>query len=184
VNLQPKTREFSDVYLEALTPERIDQAVTDLRPLANGFTQATERRWSNLVFQAGVRPLPRLAVHGTVAVNVGQPEVEAVNSGVEAQLGDTLTVEAGQSYVRDRLVDGVVARILWKATKSVSLDLLTRYDIRLSILLENMALLSYSSCCWELGLKYTHRTRGSGQSDENSVQVTFDLKMPSPTLAR
>jgi LPS-assembly protein len=184
VNLQPKTREFSDLYLEALTPERIDQAVTDLRPLANGFTRATERRWSNMVFQAGVRPLPRVAVHGTVAVNVGQPEVEAVNSGVEVQLGDTLTVEAGQSYVKDRLVDGVVAKILWKATKNIALDLLTRYDIRSSVLLENAAILRYASCCWEVALKYTHRTRGPGQSDENSVQVNFDLKIPTPAPAR
>ena len=33
VNLQPQTREFSNLYLEALTPERVDQAVTDVRPL-------------------------------------------------------------------------------------------------------------------------------------------------------
>ncbi len=30
VNLQPRTREFSNLYLEALTPERVDQAVTDV----------------------------------------------------------------------------------------------------------------------------------------------------------
>jgi lipopolysaccharide assembly outer membrane protein LptD (OstA) len=184
LNLQPKTREFSDLYLEGLTPERVDQAVTDLQPLENGFTRASERRWSNLVLQGGFRPLPRLALQATVSLNVEHPEVEGVNSGLEVQLADTLTISAGQSYIRDQQVDGVVAKILWKATQNVALDLLTRYDIRTSVLLENTAILRYSSCCWEVALKYTHRTRGSGQSDENSVQVNFDLKVPTSVVAR
>jgi lipopolysaccharide assembly outer membrane protein LptD (OstA) len=99
-------------------------------------------------------------------------------------LSDTLTISAGQSYLRDQQVDGVVAKILWKATQNVALDLLTRYDIRTSVLLENTAILRYSSCCWEVAVKYTHRTRGPGQSDENSVQVNFDLKVPTPAVAR
>ena len=56
VNLQPRTREFSNLYLEALTPERVDQAVTNSQSLPNGFSRATERRLSNLVIQAAVRP--------------------------------------------------------------------------------------------------------------------------------
>ena len=84
LNLQPTTREFSNLYLEALTPERVDQAVKDLQPLTNGFTRATERRLSNLVFQAAIRPLPALGLYGTVAVNVERIGVEGVNSGVEA----------------------------------------------------------------------------------------------------
>jgi LPS-assembly protein len=184
LNLQPKTREFSNVYLEALTPERVDQAVTDLQPLTNGFTRATERRLSDLVFQAAVRPLPSIALHGTVAVNVEHIGVGAVNTGLEVHLRDDLTVEAGQSYVRERQVDGIVAKILWKATKNIALDLLTRYDIRSSTLLEETATVRLSTCCWEMGLRYTHRIRGPGQSDENSVAWTFDVKMPTPAAVR
>jgi lipopolysaccharide assembly outer membrane protein LptD (OstA) len=184
VNVQPKTREFSDVYLQTLTPERVDQAVENLQPMSNGFTRATERRLSNLVFQAGVRPLPALAGYATVAVDVERPNVEGVNSGIEMQLWDGLTVEAGQSYVRERQVDGVVARILWKATQNVSLDLLTRYDIRSGTLLENTAAIRFTTCCWEVGLKYTHRTRGPGQSDENNVQVAFNLKIPNAPVGQ
>ena len=183
-NLQPKTREFANIYLEALTPERVDQAVKDLRPLTNGFTRATERRLSDLVFQAAIRPLPAVGVNGTVAVNVEQLDVDAVNSGVDVRLRDDLTVEAGQSYVRNRQVDGIVGKILWKATQNISLDLLTRYDIRTSTLLENTAIVRFTTCCWELGLKYTHRTRGSGESDENSVQVLYDLKVSPPAAVR
>jgi len=184
LNLQPKTREFSNVYLEALTPERVDQAVKDLQPLTNGFTRATERRLSDLVFQAAVRPLPSIALHGTVAVNVEHIGVGAVNTGLEVHLRDDLTVEAGQSYVRERQVDGIVAKILWKATKNIALDLLTRYDIRSSTLLEETATVRLSTCCWEMGLRYTHRIRGPGQSDENSVAWTFDVKMPTPAAVR
>jgi hypothetical protein len=61
---------------------------------------------------------------------------------------------------------------------------LTRYDIRTTTLLENTALIRFSTCCWEVGLKYTHRTRGPGESDENSVQVLFDLKVPTPPAVK
>jgi lipopolysaccharide assembly outer membrane protein LptD (OstA) len=184
VNLQPKTREFANPYLEALTPERVDQAVKDLQPLTNGFTRAAERRLSDLVFQAAVRPVPALAVRGTVAVDVEQVNMDAVNTGLEVRLREDLTVEAGQSYVRNRQVDGIVAKILWKATQNISLDLLSRYDIRSTTLLENTAIVRFSTCCWEVGVKYTHRTRGPGESDENSVQVLYDLKVPTPAAVR
>lgn len=184
LNLQPKTREFSNVYLEALTPERVDQVVKDLRPLTNGFTRATERRLSDLVFQAAVRPVPGIALHGTVAVNVEHIDVDAINTGLEVRLRDDLTVEAGQSYVRERQVDGIVAKILWKVNKNIALDLLTRYDIRSSTLLEETATVRFSTCCWEMGLRYTHRIRGPGQPDENSVAWTFDLKVSTPGAVR
>lgn len=184
VNLQPKTREFPVAYLEALTPERVDQVVKDVVPLTNDFSRATERRLSDVVFDAAVRPMPAVTVHGTVAVNAERVEMDAINSGVQVRLRENLTVDLGQSFVRDRQVDGVVAKIVWKATKSLALDLVTRYDIRSGTLLENTALLRFNTCCWEAGLKYTHRTRGPGQSNEDSVQVTFDLKMPTPAGVR
>jgi LPS-assembly protein len=184
VNLQPTTREFSDVYLEALTPERVDQAVKDLRPLPNGFTRATERRVSNLVFQAALRPLPAVALYGTVALNVEQIDVEGINSGVEGRLWEDLTLTLGQSYLRDRQVDGIVATMAWKATKNIALDLLTRYDVHSGTFLENTVNARVGTCCWDVGLRFTRRTRGAGQSDENSVQVTFDLKASASVSAR
>jgi LPS-assembly protein len=182
VNLQPKTREFSSLYLEALTPERVDQAVTNSQSLPNGFTRATERRLSDLVIQAAVRPMPAVGLYGTVAVDVQRGTTDAVNTGIEMQLRNDITLGAGQSYVRDQHVDGIVARLLWKVTKNLSLDLLTRYDFQTSTLLENTANIRISTCCWEAGLRYTHRTRGPGQSDENSVNVVFDLKVPTSSV--
>ena len=127
--------------------------------------------------------MPAVTVHGTVAVNAEHVEVDALNSGVEVRLREDLTVDLGQSFVRGQQVDGVVARIVWHATKNASLDLITRYDIRSTSFLENTALFRFSTCCWEGGLKYTHRTR-PGQSDENSVQVTFEVKMPTAAGVR
>jgi lipopolysaccharide assembly outer membrane protein LptD (OstA) len=80
-------------------------------------------------------------------------------------------------------VDGIVAKILWKATQNLSFDLLTRYDIRSSTLLEETVSARFSTCCWALGLKFTHRIR-PGEPDENNLQATFDLKMPTPSAVR
>ena len=179
VNLQPKTREFSNLYLEALTPERVDQAVTNPQSLPNGFTRATERRLSNLVIQAAVRPMPAVGVYGTVAVDVQRGTTEAVNTGVEMRLRDDIILEAGQSYVRDQQVDGIVTRLLWKATKNLSFDLLTRYDFQTSTFWENTLNISFNTCCWEVRLKYTHLNQGPGHPDQNSVNVVFDLKVPT-----
>jgi len=184
VNLQPKTREFSSLYLEALTPERVDQAVTNSQPLPNGFTRATERRLSNLVIQAAVRPMPAVGVYGTVAVDAQRGTTEAINTGVEMRLRDDITLEAGQSFVRDRQVDGIVARLLWKATKNLSLDLLTRYDFQTSTLWENTVNIRFNTCCWQVRLTYTHLNQGPGQSAKNDVTVVFDLKVPTAPVAR
>jgi LPS-assembly protein len=184
LNLQPRTQEFSNVYLEALTPERIDQAVKNPRPLPNGFTRATERRLSNLVAYGAIRPLPAMALFETVAVNVEQVDVEGVNSGVELQFRDLVTLQAGHSYLRDRQVDGVVGRLSLRATQHIWLDMLTRYDIGTSKLLENTANLRFVTCCWEVGLRYTYLGSTTERTVENSVQVVFDLRMPTMTTAR
>jgi LPS-assembly protein len=184
VNLQPKTLEFSNLYLEALTPERVDQAVTNPLPLPNGFTRATERRLSNLVIQAAVRPTPAVGVYGTVAVDVQRGTTEAINTGIEMQLRDDITLGAGQSYVRDRLVDGIVARLHWKVTKNLSLDLLTRYDFQTSTLRGNTANIRFSTCCWEVRLTYNHVNQGPGQPNQNDVNVLFDLKVPAASVTR
>ena len=70
----------------------------------------------------------------------------------------------------------MIGRIELHATKTILLDFLTRYDVHSPSFLENSAGLRYSSCCWEVGIRYTHRIRGPNQKAEDSVHVTFDLK--------
>ncbi len=183
-NLQPRTREFSDVYLTGLTPERVDQAVTAVQPLGNGFSRAEERSLSNLVFDGGVSPVPGLAFRGTWALNTEERRGEALNAGVELRKPDLLSLEIGYTYVRDRQANGVIGRLELQATRTILLDFLMRYDAHNSSFLENSAGLRYTSCCWELNLRFTHRSRGPGEKTENSVHVTFDLKIPTPAAGR
>lgn len=183
-NLQPRTREFSDTYLTGLAPERVDQAVTVLRPLGNGFSQVRERGLSNLVLQAGLSPLPGMAFRGTLAFNPEDRRTDGINAGIELRQPDLLTLEAGYTYVRDRQANGVVGRLEVPVTKTILLDFLTRFDAHTTTLLEQSAGLRYTSCCWEAALKYIYRARGPSEKAENSVQVTFDLKVPTLTLGR
>jgi hypothetical protein len=174
--MQPRTRQFSNVYLAGLTPERVDQAVNVLQDLGNGFSQVQERVWSDLVFNTTLSPIPGAAFRGTLALNPKNWTPDAVNTGIELRRSDLLTLEIGSTYAAYQQANGVVGRIELHATKTILLDFLTRYNVNSSNFLENGVLLRYSSCCWEVGIKYTHRMRGPNQRPEDNVHVTFDLK--------
>ncbi|MGD0263994.1 MAG: LPS assembly protein LptD [Candidatus Methylomirabilota bacterium] len=175
-NMQPRTRQFSNVYLAGLTPERVDQAVNVLQDLGNGFSQVQERVWSDLVFNTTLSPIPGAAFRGTLALNPKDWTPDAVNAGIELRRSDLLTLEIGSTYAAYQQANGVVGRIELHPTKTILLDFLTRYNVNSSDFLENGVLLRYSSCCWEVGIKYTHRMRGPNQRPEDNVHVTFDLK--------
>jgi LPS-assembly protein len=183
-NMQPRTRQFSNVYLTGLTPERVDQAVNVFQDLGNGFSQVQERVWSNLVFNTTLSPIPGAAFRGTLALNPKDWTPDAINAGVQFRRPDLLTLEIGSTYARDQEANGMIGRIELHATKTILLDFLTRYDVHSSSFLENGVGLRYSSCCWEFGIRYTHRTRGPNQRTEDSVHVSFDLRFGPPTPGR
>lgn len=180
LNLQPRRREFSDIYLAGLTPERVDQAVEGIQTLGTGFSQAAERVWSNLVVRAAVAPMAPLRLYGTVAVNPERPQAEGINTGAELRWQEWLRLDLAHTYVRDQQANGLVGRAEVQATKSVFLDFLTRLDAHSGSFLENAVGLRYSSCCWEVSLKYTYRSDGPGQTVENDIKLTFDIKVPTP----
>jgi LPS-assembly protein len=183
-NLQPRSREFSDVYLTGLTPERVDQAVTNVVSLGNGFSQANERTLSNLVFNGSISPLPAVALRGTLAFNTETRQDDAINTGLLLRFPDLLTLEAGYGYVRGQTVNGAIGKFQAHLTKTLVLDFLTRYDFPTSTFLENTAVLRYTTCCWEVALSYSHKARGVNQKVENSFHVTFDLKAPTSPASR
>jgi lipopolysaccharide assembly outer membrane protein LptD (OstA) len=143
-----------------------------------------ERVWSNLVFNTTLSPIPGAAFRGTLALNPKDWTPDAINGGIELRRPDLLTLEIGSTYARDQQANGVVGRIELHATKTILLDFLTRYDVYSSSFLENGVGLRYSSCCWEFGIRYTHRSRGPNQRTENSVHVSFDLRFGAPTPGR
>lgn len=183
-NLQPRTREFSDVYLEGLTPERVDQAVRQVQPLGNGFSRAQERPLSNLVVTGGLSPHRAVALRTALGLDLERSEVDAVNGVLSVGLGEKTTLEVGQTFVRDSAANGVVGRLLWQATERIHLDLVTRYDVHSGNLRENGVGLRYSTCCWDAGIKYTYRDRGPGYAAENDVSFTIELKTTAPGVAK
>jgi hypothetical protein len=157
--MQPRTRQFSNAFLAGLTPERVDQRVNVLQDLGNGFSQVQERVWSNLVFNTTLSPIPGAAFRGTLALDPKDWTPDAINAGVQLRRPDLLTLDIGSTYARDQQANGLISRIELHATKTILLDLLTRYDIHSSSLLENSASLRYTSCCWEVNLKYTSKRK-------------------------
>ncbi len=175
-NMQPRTRQFSNVYLAGLTPERVDQAVNVLQDLGNGFSQVQERAWSNLVFNTTLSPIPGAAFHGTLALDPKDSTPDAINTSVLLRRADLLTLEIGSTYARDQQANGMIGRITMHVTKTILLDFLSRFDVHSQSFFENSAGLRYSTCCWEFTFKYTHRKIGSNDKPEDSVHVSFDLK--------
>ncbi len=179
INLQPRVREFSDVYLAGLTPERVDQAVENVQSLGNGFSQAQERVWSNTVVRGQVSPLPGLSLRGAVALNAEGPRTDGISSGLDYRWQERFWVGVGQAYVRGRQADGVVAHLGVQATTAILLDFLTRYEGTTGNFLEHQLGLKYTSCCWEVNFRFTHRSELPTRPEENDFKVTFDLKVPT-----
>ncbi len=183
-NMQPRTRQFSNIYLTGLTPERVDQAVDVGQDLGNGFSQVQERVWSNLVFNVGLSPVPAVALRGTVALNPENWTPDAINAGVELRRSDILTLETGYTYARGQQANGFVARIEVHVTKTILLNFLTRYNAFSNTFMENSFTLRYTSCCWSAGLKFTYLAEGSNGKPQTSVHLTFDLKFPGAVTGR
>jgi hypothetical protein len=179
LNLQPRTREFSDIYLAGLTPERVDQVVEDVQSLGNGFSQARERAWSDTVVHARINPIPGLGLRGGVAINPEGLRADSISGGLDYRWEERFWVNIGQTYVRGRQADGVVARLGVQATKTILLDFLTRYEGTTGKFLEHQAGLKYTSCCWEVTLRFTRRGELPTRPASNDFKVTFDLKIPN-----
>lgn len=189
-NLNPRERTFSDIYLNALTPERIDQAVREVttRSLGNGFSRVQERRFSNLVADLRASPFQNLAFYGIAAVNTEEDRVDGIEAGVRVAYPEYGRVELAHSFIRggetvglagpfsDRQTSGVVGRLLLTPIKNVAVNYLGRYDSLRDVSLENNVVLTYATCCWMMGIHYLNRSVVPGVSgSEDSVNVFFEL---------
>ncbi len=195
-NLNPQERTFSDIYLNALTPERIDQAIreetTRPSPLGIGFFQAQERRFSNLVADLRASPFQNLSFYGVAAINTEEDRVDGIEAGVRVAYPEYGRVELAHSFIRgretvglpgpfsDRETSGVVGRLLLTPIKNLAINYLGRYDTLRDVSLENNVVVTYATCCWMLGVHYVNRAvvpvpGGSMSSTENSFNVFFEL---------
>jgi LPS-assembly protein len=189
-NLNPKARAFSDLYLSALTPERIDQALREetAQSLGNGFSRVQERRLSNLVAAMRASPHQHLAVQGLVAINTETDRVDGVEAGVRLTYPEYGWVEAAHTFIRggetanvpgpfsNREVGGLVGRLLLTPVKNVAINYLGRYDTLRDVSLEHNVVVAYSTCCWLMGVQYVNRAVVPGVAgSEDSVSVFFEL---------
>ena len=185
-NLDPEERTFSDLFLNVLTPERIYQAVErTAQSLGNGFSRVQERRFSNLVAAMRASPLQHLAFQGLVAINTEANRVDGVEAAVRVTVPEYGWVEAGHTFVRDQQTGGLVGRFLLTPLKNVAINYLGRYDTFRDEGLEHNVVVTYSTCCWVMGIQYVHRSVTSGVTTgpDDSVYVLFDLLtggVPSP----
>ena len=185
-NLDPEERTFSDLFLNVLTPERIDQAVEGTaQSLGNGFSRVQERRFSNLVAAMRASPLQHLAFQGLVAINTEANRVDGVEAAARVTVPEYGWVEAGHTFVRDQQTGGLVGRFLLTPLKNVAINYLGRYDTFRDKNLEHNVAVTYSTCCWVMGIQYVHRSVTSGVTtgSDDSIYVLFDLLtggVPSP----
>lgn len=190
VNLNRRTQTFSNLFLNALTPERIDQAVREetTRSLGNGFSQVRERRLSNLVADLRASPLRDLTFYGVTAINTERNRVDGIEAGVKVAYPEYGRVELAHTFIRggatagqpgpfsDRETSGIIGRLLLTPLKNVAVNYLGRYDPRRDKSLENNVVVTYATCCWMVGLRYLNRAEVPGiRGSENSVEVFFEL---------
>ncbi len=176
LNLHPRERDFSDLFLAGLTPERVDQAVTNVRPGSGGFSVAKERRLSNLVGAVTIAPLPMVSLRGLYAFNTEQNRQDGTNTSLRFTVPEWGYLEGGQSFVRGQGVEGYLASLGLGPFRGLSLGFRTRYDGVRGTTLENGVILTYRTCCWQLDVSYTNRPPLPGvRGGENDVRVTFEL---------
>lgn len=175
-NLDPREREFSDIYLGSLTPERTDQSVKNIRSLGDGFSTAMERRFSNIVAELGITPFPFLGLKASTGYNPEENRMDSLNTSLRMTYPGRGYVELASSYVRDQGVQAYTGNINVIFGKGLSLDMLTRYDGERGVLLENNLGVRYETCCWGLTIRYIHRGAVEARPAEDHFRIFFELK--------
>jgi LPS-assembly protein len=190
LNLTPRARDFSTVYLTGLTPERTDQAVREIGPSDGRFARATERSLSNLVVAAAAQPTAWLGLGGSVAYNTEARRGDGASAGARLAFPPRGFLELVHTYVSEkaaeagplvprgepRAAQALVARAALTLGGGWAAEGLTRFDGRESRLHEGGAVLRYSTCCWQASLHYTYRAGVPGQRVDHDLRVMFELR--------
>ena len=188
-NFRPRTRVFSDHYLTALTPERLDNAVTNPRQILDrggqpgGFSRADERQFTNMVFSLQAIPHPLIFFRGELGYNTAKAAEEVTNLQVRFRYPAWGFLGLGYTHQDRQRLEAYTGNIGLSLTPELSLEYLTRYDARQRAFLEHNTVLRYATCCWELGLRWINRERGPAFKTENDVRVVFELKTGRGPLA-
>ncbi|MBI3990338.1 MAG: LPS-assembly protein LptD [candidate division NC10 bacterium] len=175
-NPAAKERIFPDLFLNALTPERIDQAVKDVQPLGGGFSSAKEREFSNLVADLLISPFPFLQIQEVLSYNVQENQHEGTNLNVRLSEANRGFFEVSYSFVKGRNAEALIGKAGVNLTPALLLEGTTRVDFVQDVVLETGITARYRTCCWELGLRFTNRHSTLERPSENDVRVLLELK--------
>ncbi len=181
-DVTPRTHPYSDNYLTSLTPERVDNAVLGPQELLNsagnptGFSQVTERQFSNLVFSAQASPHPLIALRSDVALNTEKFSEEATNVQGRLRYPGWGYLGLGYTHVEGQGLEDYIASVGATLTPQFSVEYLLRYDARRRVFLENNVAARYETCCWDVSLRYINVNQGPGIGTHYSFQVQFELK--------
>ena len=181
-NFRPRTHVYSNLYLQGLTPERVDNAVTNVQQLAGpggsatAFSQADERQFTNLVFSAQASPHPLLFLQGTLGYNTSTASHEVTNFQARLRYPGWGYVGLSYTNVAGSGIEAYIGSLGLSLTPDLSVEVLSRLDWHRRTFLENNVLARYSTCCWDLTLRFINRERGFGQGTETAVRFLFTLK--------
>jgi LPS-assembly protein len=181
-DLRPRTRVYSNYYLTALTPDQVDNAVTNIQPALDpggsptDFSTARERQFSDLVFSGQVIPHPYLLFSGAYAYNVATGTRDLTNAQLRLRYPGWGNVAIAYTSQPGRLAEGLTGSLGFTIIPELAVEYLTRYDVRRNAFLENNVFVRYSTCCWDLVARFISRELGPGRGYENAFGVTFEFK--------
>ena len=184
----PKTRTFSDLFLDSLQPENVTQAVKEGRvPVPNrpGFSKSTERRFANVVARMTLTPPWPLSLDTSASFNPESNDFETANAMLNASLHDVASLGLGYTLSRNADQEAWIGELGLKLLEGVRLSYIGRFDADREVFVEHQAGIIYQTCCWAINLIYTRRdTEGVGDPSDD-VRVTFELlTAPSRRLTR
>jgi LPS-assembly protein len=181
-DLRPRTRVYSNYYLTALTPERVDNAVRNVQPIlgpsgsATDFSQAQEQQFSNLVLSGQIVPHPNLFLGGAYGYDTAAGKMAVADLQVRltypgwGNIGLSYTNQPGQK------LQGLTGSLGISPIPGLTVNYLARVNTQTGLSLENNVFARYSTCCWDLTFRFINRFVGVGQPNENAFRVSFEFK--------
>ena len=188
--LHTRRRTFADRYLASLQPADPLQAVTGVQSLGAvvpGFSEADERRWSNLVARLSITPPGIVDGGGTLAIDPEHAEIKEGSARATVRLADWLRLTAGYTFDRGdpaplrTPLEGYVGSLTAQLGPAWEVGYGLRYDAKREVFLENRVDATYRTCCWQARISYIHReglgpdATATGRSTDDDIRFTVDL---------
>lgn len=174
-----RTRTFSDLYLGALQPEDITQAVKagSVVPISNrpGFSKATERDVANIVARMSITPPWPVSLKVSGSLNPETGQIETGNGHLTASYKDVASFSLGYTLSRPSNEEAVIGELGLTILEGTKLTYLARYDVEEDNFLEQQVGFIYQTCCWALNIIYTRRNTENPDDPPSDIRVNFEL---------